>query len=218
MSTGSALRFIFISSPPPLTSCTRLLSGLALCLYVSQPGGWGVSWVRGRGRAAHGEGRETENQTNGAKLQQIPPLTATSTFPLKTSSVGALNRSPGAAEAAPPSSPSHFKHQKLANTTEWEWVAFRSGDDSDNPQAVWIHDGGLEWHTDTRCHTLPEKPLVRLGAMRWKEKRNVGHGWGLQRLSCRCRANLCVNSSNPRCQTLWQPDGQIEGGGSSVQC
>ena len=63
------------------------------------------------------------------------------------------------------------KIKKLVNMTEWEWVAFLSGDDSDNPQAVWIHDGGSEWHTDTRCHTLPEKPHVRLGALRWEKKK-----------------------------------------------
>lgn len=108
MSTGSALGIIFISSPPPLTSCTRLLSGLAPRLYVFQPGGVGqVEQEDEDERLTKKDEKQKIKQTE-AKLLQIPLLTATSIFP--------LNRSHGSAEAAPPPSSSspHFKDKKTS--------------------------------------------------------------------------------------------------------
>ncbi len=115
---------------------------------------------------------------------------------------------------------------KTANMTEWDWVAFLSGDDSDNPQAV-SSQPSLDDKVGV-THAAPHylKPSHPPRALCWKKcgswvktrKAVLWLPYTHTHTHTHTCTNLCFCSSNPPCQTLWQHDGQIEGGGSSVQC
>lgn len=103
---------------------------------------------------------------------------------------------------------------RTAKTTGWEWVKFHRGDDSRNPQAVWIQPsmddkvGVLHWHI------LPETPQVTSGpALRkiWVKGEDY-KGCLTTVTNTHTHTNLSVHSSNPPCQavTVWWKDRRRE--------
>lgn len=114
VSTGSAPRFIVISHPPSLTLCTLLLSGLAPCLLFCLGMG---GWARGRGWAAHEQGRKKKWCSCHFHLSLQLPLS------LKRSKIEALTSCPPVAILLRPcrSKIETCKHDRM----RLSWISLR---------------------------------------------------------------------------------------------
>lgn len=158
-------------------------------------------WARGRGWATHAFGRKYQLQKRMGVLLPFPLLTLTKSRLSPVVPLSSMLRCPWCSTV------------RTAKTTGWDWVKFHQGDDSPNPQAVWIQPsmddkvGVLHWHT------LPETPQVASGpALRkiWVKGEDY-KGCLATVTNTHTHTNLSVHSSNPPCQSLWQHDGKIEG-------